>query len=244
MKGLFFLIAFGVVPALAAQADDCRLPLIAEWLEAGSNIPKEKAFGFHGTSVEAVVHAARTGRFPIGLAEGVQASDDPYWYFYPNVTSSAWRRLVAEGAVSMKRGTLSSSRGENSKSEVAIAWGGAEDYALTIAQHHRFLSTLGLPITEPNNRWATSVLYPNGRPRKRGFSEADLARASRAAQRAKGVVLLIGDSAARALPVSNAAPGDDGVRFEVLGGLPVEHVLAIEPMDDDDWNLLEALGGG
>lgn len=243
---LFVALCAHRAAAAPAAPIRCAVALVAALFESGANVARHQAFGFHGTSVEALVAAAREGKLPLGTGGSVRG-ERRYWYFYPNVKSPTWGQLVQDGKVKLVAGTLP---GEDAD-PVLDAWNGAVSYAGTIAAQHRLLSELGLAIDDANVDLAAGLinLPSDRRVRQRlversGKTNAELDKALRAARKAQGVVLLVAPVAGERLPVSNARRDDDGVRFEAPGGVDLEAFLAVEPLGDEEFETLEKLRSG
>lgn len=240
-RGLLFL-GLLAVPAVGADVDvvaDCG-PRLVQLYVAGGRVKKHEAVGFHGTSVEALAEARKAGL----LLGSILPENAGGVYFYPNVAHPAVLDLFERKRVKRQEGLVP----EDHHDPVKDAWDGAEGYARTIAREHRMMKLLELPFTPDVQRAvAAYIADPTDRDHADrvvalGAKRAALRGAYEKAMKAKGVVLFVGPLALEKMKVVNARPGEDGLRIETgNGGLPVDCLLAIEPMDDDAYEWLAAL---
>jgi hypothetical protein len=228
-------------PAPADKRVDCRL-LLGQLFRAGYNISKRQAIGFHGTSIEALELAEKTGM----LAGSILPENAGGVYFYPNLNHP---RMLEE----FKRGKFNEGEGvvPNEKMDATDdAYAGAEAYAHRIAKEHRFMKLLGLEFT-PEAQKATHnyMMDPNDRNHidalvKLGAKRDQIRTTFEEAQKARGVVLFFGPRVLEEMEVTNARIDEDGLRIQCneQNGVPLDMVITIEPLGDAEHDWLASRG--
>lgn len=228
-------------PAPADKRVDCRL-LLGQLFRAGYNISKRQAIGFHGTSIEALELAEKTGM----LAGSILPENAGGVYFYPNLNHP---RMLEE----FKRGKFNEGEGvvPNEKMDATDdAYTGAEAYAHRIAKEHRFMKLLGLEFT-PEAQKATHnyMMDPNDRDHidalvKVGAKRDQIRAKFEEAQQARGVVLFFGPRVLEEMKVTNARIDEDGLRIQCneQNGVPLDLVITIEPLGDAEYDWLASRG--
>jgi hypothetical protein len=216
--------------------------LLRQLFRAGNNIGKAQAIGFHGTSIEALELAQKTGM----LAGSILPENAGGVYFYPNLNHP---RMLEE----FKRGKFNEGEGvvPNEKMDATDdAYAGAEVYAHRIAKEHRFMKLLGLEFT-PEVQKATHnyMMDPNDRDHidalvKVGAKRDQIRAKFEEAQQARGVVLFFGPRVLEEMEVTNARIDEDGLRIQCneRNGVPLDMVITIEPLGDAEHDWLASRG--
>lgn len=129
-----------------ADFAECSRELYALF-QAGGRVPKTDAVGFHGTSIEALEFARKSGG---RLASSILPENADGVYFYPNLAHPAVQALFDAGTVQHGENVVP----EDELDPTEDAYRGAEMYATRIAREHRFMRDLALPFDPPSQHAA------------------------------------------------------------------------------------------
>lgn len=223
-----------------------RAAQIARFFEIGLN-NEENTGGYHGTSIEAVMHLIEYGVLP-----GARTTDSPdtdvetgnlHFFPQPNKVEElfpGWERLDPEAAIREKRGPAT--------------------YAYLTARLHYFLARSGLGL-DCNNKVIRSyadIIYERAYPSGIIIEKEDELLSvceslgvprERAKQlltesvKRKGVVLMF---ASNVLTTEYSPELDDegdelALKIHVPNGLPLKDIAGIEPMGQEEYNFLERI---
>lgn len=232
-----FLFTAGCIFSLASLATKSNQSCDWKAFLAAANargIRFEDTIGFHGTSIEAIQEAVKTGKLPISLAAQPQAI-----FIFPNLKHPAVKKLIEQGKLQVIPGTV-----PRNSDEVGVSFLATQKYAKDVARRHRFLKELGLEMNKDNADWAADALSTDSgysAARDKGFSSQKARAADNAAKRAKGVVLGISSDILTEHPLHNPPAPDEGVFFNVEEGLPIRYVIGVEPVGDEEFKYFERL---
>lgn len=193
------------------------------------------AVGFHGTSLGALVVAMKTGFIPTGRSKDC----DGHLYFFP--TSHA--KINQDGLVPLAA---------DPKKNDAKGFENASGYANDLSQATLAALALGLDLSsEVGWRIAMNIsdiacgqdIAGKELLEKAGVSERTLLVLDRHLTRVeRGFVLLFGPSALAEHSHHLGDPGNGDLKIKLPPeGLSLKHLVGIEPLSDEDFDIIEKL---
>lgn len=207
---------------------------IAELVEVGSDNLSE-GVGYHGTSLAALIIAMKTGHIPLGKSQGCSG----HLYFFP----LAEAELNTEGLRRLDLDPVKASK----EAYKECAW-----YANDLSRAALGAALLGLDLESPTE-WSIALNRDeilNGQYSKgaellyqHGISTRELSRINRMLDSIdRGFVLVLGKSAVESFPYSLGDPGEGDLKLTPPpSGLPLEHIVGIEPLSEEDFDTIERL---
>lgn len=199
---------------------------VRDAFKRGINPGDSSVLGYHGTSVQALEEAIRTGTLPVTKgAAGVFGDDRSYKgatygiHLVPNPLNEFVKDM------SFRNPPFDDPMKD------------ALDWARFIAERHHIMKTKGLDLSKIRHHRAADDIMNLIDPLK-ATKGMKLLRPEPGAPRA-GVVLAISEEAARKFRIG---VGGDGNDINIMSrGLPVSFVKGIEPADDEAFRWLDAL---
>jgi hypothetical protein len=216
--------------------------IIVALAEQGLN--SERIIGYHGTSLEALQEALKTGSVRGAMKGESQVGEmvDPEhsFFFFPI-------KEKFEGHPDVEK-----FRSDRESSE------GAEMYAQLLAGAHFLLKDIGMGITDKAAvEYAKSIILWEGFAfnfsanatdaieyfKGKGIEKRDLMkRAERAAKR-KGVVLGINDTVKETYQLVDPQQDEGDLSLQIPEGLPLNALAGVEPLSQEEWDFFMELQG-